>query len=75
MKIAVLNSNGIQSTRQGKMQYYYVVDDNYDFSGNAATDVTSVENMSLFSSIFRVDYEDYRDYLLGFQRCECYKLN
>ena len=34
MKIAVLDTHGVQNTRQGKLQYYYVVADNYDENQN-----------------------------------------
>ena len=44
MRIAVQNSDGIQDADKGKLRYYYVVVDEYDFSGNTATEVTSMEN-------------------------------
>ena len=66
MKIAVLNSNGVQSTRKGKIQYYYAVDDGYNFGGNSATDVTNIEDLKLFHDLLRLNYNEYRDSLVSF---------
>lgn len=61
MRIAVLNSHGTQIDDEGKISYYYVVSDGYDFSGNNATDVTTIENLDLMNRIGRLSYCDYRD--------------
>jgi len=60
MKIAVLNSNGVQTTRQGQLQFYFIVADDYNFGANAATDVTSVETLLLFLRYNRFDYKRFR---------------
>jgi len=59
MKIAVKNSDGVQNTEKGRLRYYYDVEDNYDFSGNSATDVTDVSNLGLFYSVGRYCYVKY----------------
>lgn len=66
MKIAVLNSNGVQTNRNGKIKYYYLVEDAYDFNNNSATDVTTIENLKLFNDLLRLDYVDYRDSLISY---------
>jgi len=63
MKIAVLDTNGVQITRQGVMEYYYVVGDNYDFGGNSATNVTNIDDLKLFHSLVRLNYNEYKDSL------------
>lgn len=62
-KIAVLNIHGVQITEDGKLQKYYRVPNNYDFTNNNATDITSIENLTLFEYYYRIDYIDYRDSL------------
>lgn len=66
MKIAVLNINGVQTELQGKKQHYFLVNDDYDFSGNSATDVTTLENVNLFYKLLRMDYYTYREHLKEF---------
>ena len=66
MKIAVLDTHGVQNTKQGKLQYYYDVVDNYDFSGNSATNVTDIPNLRLLSDNLRLNYCDYRDSLISY---------
>jgi hypothetical protein len=66
MKIAVLDINGIQSELQGKKQHYFLVDNDYNFSGNSATDVTTLENIDLFYRLLRLDYYTYREHLKEF---------
>ncbi len=61
MRIAVLNSYGSQTDDESKISYYYVVSDDYNFSGNNATDVTTIENLDLMHRIGRLSYCDYRD--------------
>lgn len=63
MKIAVKNSDGIQSTKGGKLQFYYLVDDAYDFTANQATDITTIDNLFFFFSYLRIDYIRLRDCL------------
>jgi hypothetical protein len=63
MKIAVLNSNGVQTSRNGKIKYYYSVDDGYDFGGNSATDVTNIDNIELFKRLLRICYCTFREML------------
>lgn len=65
MKIAVLNSNGIQSTEDGILRYYYAVSDDYDFSSNQATDVTSIELLNEFNNIHRIDFINFRNSLIS----------
>ena len=48
MKFAVKNIDGVQNTTEGKSKYYYTVNDDYDFSGNTATDVTDISLFELF---------------------------
>lgn len=61
MKLAVLNSNGIQTDLQGKKRYYYIVSDDYDFGGNSATDVTDI---TLMESFFRLNrFEKMQDFI------------
>jgi len=66
MKIAVLDIYGVQITLEGMLQYYYRVDDNYDFIGNSATDVTSFNTVDLFINTNRINYVEYRKWLIGF---------
>jgi hypothetical protein len=61
MRIAVLDSNGIQSTVDGQLSNYYIVPDNYNFATNGATDVTSPETLYLFFSVKRMEYFDWKD--------------
>jgi len=63
MKIAVLNTNGVQTTRKGKIRHYYLVEDDYDFSGNSATDITNIDNIVLFFNLLRICYCTFRDML------------
>jgi hypothetical protein len=62
MKFAVKNIDGVQNTTEGKLKYYFTVNDDYDFSGNTATDVTDISLFELFYSYHRVDYKHIRDY-------------
>jgi hypothetical protein len=67
MKLAVLNSNGIQTDLQGKKRYYYIVSDDYDFGGNSATDVTDIELMEYFFKLNRFDkIQDFIDTLKNY---------
>jgi hypothetical protein len=62
MKFAVKNIDGIQNTKEGKLKYYYTVEDGYDFSGNTSTDVTNISLFELFYDYNRLDYKHIRDY-------------
>lgn len=66
MKISVLNSDGVQTSKDGKIRYYYLVEDTYDFSGNSSTNVTDILNLKLLYSIFRFGYSEYRDSLITY---------
>jgi len=66
MKIAVLNINGIQNTQEGQLVYYFRVEDDYDFTGNSATDVTSFDMVDLFIKTNRISYIEYRKWLINF---------
>ena len=35
MKLAVKNIHGVQTDNRGKLKYYYLVNYDYDFSGNS----------------------------------------
>jgi hypothetical protein len=67
MKVAVLDSNiGLVVDINTKNMYYYVVEDIYDFSGNSATDVTSVESLSLLLDSKRISYRGFRESLKSY---------
>jgi hypothetical protein len=57
MKIAKLNTTPIQSDINDYIDNYYEVPDTYDFSGNSADDVTSIETLMVFCEINRYDYD------------------
>lgn len=59
MKLAVKNIHGIQTDNNKKLKYYYLVDYNYDFSGNSATDVTSIGDLGLFKDNLRLNHHKY----------------
>lgn len=61
MKIAVLNTNGVQETEDGMLEHYFSVSDNYDFNANDATDVTSVSSLKLLLKSYRIDLIKLRD--------------
>ena len=61
MRIAVLNTHGIQSSTDSQLEYYYVVADNYDFVTNLATDATSPDSLYLFFRYNRMPYFDFKD--------------
>jgi len=66
-RIAVLAANGVQTTRRDKIDFYYLVDHDYDFSGNSAVDVTTLSDLSLFNDINSFEcFEDYRNSLNDF---------
>jgi hypothetical protein len=62
MKFAVKDIDGVQLTDKGKLSKYYTVRDDYNFSGNSATDVTDMYNFELFIDRGRLDYKHIRDY-------------
>lgn len=57
MKIAKLNSTPIQYSREDYIDNYFDVVDDYDFSGNTADDMTSLETLFVFYTINRYDYD------------------
>jgi len=65
-RISVLNLDGIQSTLSNKLSKYYIVELGYNFSGNSATDVTSIENIQLFQRFSKftscVNYRETLEY-------------
>lgn len=63
MKIAVKNSDGIKTSIDDKLQFYYETDDFYDFGLNNALNVTTVDNAQLFFNHKRIDYKKYRKIL------------
>jgi hypothetical protein len=63
MKISVLNIHGVQTTVQGKTRYYYLVENDYDFTGNSATDVTSYVDLKFMHELLRYSCIQYRDSL------------
>jgi hypothetical protein len=63
MKIAVLNVNGVQTDHDGKLRFYFLVADTYNFGANSATDVTNVENLLMFNRYNRFDYKMFRSSL------------
>ncbi|MEK6829393.1 MAG: hypothetical protein AABY15_04645 [Nanoarchaeota archaeon] len=66
MKIAKLNITPTQITRNGIIDNYYVVSDNYDFILNSAEDVTSAVNLKIFFDINRINFKEYIDSLMSF---------
>jgi len=60
-----LSIGGEPDSRYLKRQLI-VVDDDYDFAGNNATDVTSVENLKLMLSWLKMDYIDFRESLISY---------
>lgn len=59
MKLAVKNIHGVQTNDRDKLKYYYLVDYNYNFSGNSATDVTSIGDLGLFKNNLRLNHPKY----------------
>jgi hypothetical protein len=59
MKLAVKNIHGIQTNNSNKLKYYYIVDYGYNFSGNSATDVTTISNLGLFKVNLRLNHPKY----------------
>lgn len=46
--------------------YYYRVDDDYNFVANSATDVTAFDTVDLFIKTIRINYIEYRNWLIYF---------
>ncbi len=57
MKIAKLNTTDLQYTKEGYINNYFNVPDNYNFSANTADDVTSIETLYMFYTLNRYDYD------------------
>lgn len=70
MKLAVLNSEGTQTKDNLKLRHYYIVGDSYNFSGNSATDVSSLENMHLFYRYNKIGISDFRSWLKDYATSE-----
>jgi len=64
MKIAKLDITPIYVERQDIIDNYYPVEDNYNFSGNSATDVTSYQTLSIFAGVGRYNYRIFRESLI-----------
>lgn len=57
--MAVLNVHGEQNTRDGKIQKYYLVEDDHTFTDEM--NVTNAENLFLFDDLGRfADYKEFR---------------
>jgi len=61
LRIAVGADIGPQTTRDGKLSFYFAVPRDYDFQINGAIDVTSLEDLRLFKRFARIDYKRYRE--------------
>lgn len=66
MKLAVLNSDGIQVLENDIIKKYYIVKSDYDFISNNATDVTSITNLLIFYTEHLIDYKSFRNTSMGF---------